>query len=324
MSKIYNIEPYFHREFSNDACVSNSKSWSDQTTGERLQRLTNVALPFFSLYKPLSLPLSLGLGGVRAINSFANLSSVLKSGNSKQIALQSLQTTISVVALAGTIFAHPVGMVITTTQDLLLDVTKLAQQIQRKDTKRALETCAKILNNSLYLALLLQGGIQLSIASLATQVLIGVYYAQKELRNGRYLEAAGHIGMAAFRAHQLNEQVKTYQAIQYKEIIIAKYNDLHNKILDHKYEAAIEMLEKDPLLASNADNNDLLVMCYARTGNLEKATALLKANFKGDEEEFDMVVSFYIPFLTEMPDAMLKNLLDGSIKHGPDILDDEK
>lgn len=213
MNKNNYIEPgYFHRNYSNDMkAPSSAKAWVDQTGVERLQRVSAVALPFVALYKPLSFPLSLGMGGLRTVNSFANLMYAVEYGDRKIIFNQSIQTTVAVVSLAATVFAHPLGMLITTGQDLLIDLSKLARQVHEGDYKLAAETCLSILNNSLYLALFLHGGLEISIASLGTQILMGLYRAQGEFKAGRYLEGAGHVAMAMIRGNQMSQQIKVLQ-----------------------------------------------------------------------------------------------------------------
>lgn len=211
--KIDCAEPsYYHREYSNDIKVPSKKSWSDQSNLDRLQRVTTVALPFITLYKPLSFPVSLALGGLRTVSKVSGLISSIQNGeNSKAIAYQTLQTIIAVISVAGTIFAHPLGMLITTGQDLIIEVAKLAEHVNKGDYKKALESCANILNNSLYLALFLHGGLEVSIASLATQILIGVYHGQTEFREGRFLEGTGHIAMAMIRGNQMRQQIEVLQ-----------------------------------------------------------------------------------------------------------------
>src|SRR6267154_232523 len=102
---------YYHREYKNDipqkSCEKNKEcsSWAHTA-----QRVAFTALPFFSLYKPLSFPLSLLMGGLRAYTSITQLMESIKKGDTKDISLAMVQTAVSVIALAGTIFAHPLGM----------------------------------------------------------------------------------------------------------------------------------------------------------------------------------------------------------------------
>lgn len=207
------VPDYYHRDYVNDIDpCSGARSRSDQTNLERLKRVTTVALPFITLYKPLSFPISLGLGAMRTVSCFSLLTSFASS--EKDFLTKSyliLQAVISMVSLEGTVFAHPIGMLLTTGQDLIIDVANLAQYAKKGDYKLALESCMNILNNGLYLSLFFYGGLEISIASLGMQILCEVYRGQIEFSQGRYLEGVGHIAMAAIRGKQMMEQVQTLQ-----------------------------------------------------------------------------------------------------------------
>lgn len=230
LSKKQNItlqEPkYYHREYSNDIESPKNLSWSDQTNCEKAQRLLHVALPFTTLYKPFSFPISLGMGGLRTVSNIFQLVSCIKDGKtSNTTAYHTLQTTIAEISVAGTVFAHPLGMFITTAQDLVIEVSQLTEHAKNGDHKKALECCANILNNTLYLALFLHGGLEVSIASLGVQTLLGIYHAQDALRQENYLEAAGHLGMAVIRGNQMMHQVSILNYKWKLESLTKKSND---------------------------------------------------------------------------------------------------
>jgi exopolyphosphatase/guanosine-5'-triphosphate,3'-diphosphate pyrophosphatase len=196
---------YYHREYKNDITEPKEECspWIHQS-----QRVAKVALPFVSLYQPLSRPLSLALGSLRSYSSITELMSEISKGNTKDIPYHLLQTTIAVLSLAGTLFAHPLGMMLTTGHDLVVELISLHAHCQAGDYAKALESSANILNNSLYLALFLHGGLELTIASFAMQILLGLYHSRNEFKNGNYLEGTGHLLMALIRSHQMAGQAQ--------------------------------------------------------------------------------------------------------------------
>lgn len=198
---------YYHREYKNDIGEgSKGPSW-----GQQCQRVATVALPFFSLYKPLSLPISLGMGALRSWSSINQLVDTIQQGNSKDIPYQLLQASIAVVAFGGTIFAHPAGMLITTGHDLIIETVSLLEHLQNGEHQKALESCGSIINNALYLTLFSRGGLELAIASFAMQVILGIYHSHSEFQKGNYLEASGHLVMALIRSNQMAGQVQILQ-----------------------------------------------------------------------------------------------------------------
>jgi hypothetical protein len=209
---------YFHREYQNDIVSKTSQiSWL-----EHGKRAALVALPFVSLYRPIGSHLALGVGAIRTVTCFSQLADAIQQGKNREIPSQLIQSSIAAISLAGTFFAHPIGMVVTTVQDLALDAIHLKAHLDKGEYQKAFELCLNILNNSLYLAMLSRGGLELTIASLAMQILIGIYQAQAELKQGYYLEGWGHIFMAMLRGNQLVGQVKVLQMQKLMEIMLAK------------------------------------------------------------------------------------------------------
>ena len=197
----------FHREFSNDmAKPAEAYPWL-----EKGHRVALVALPFISQYKPLGFLITSSMGTARVWTSASQLVESINQGNTKDASYHTLQTTIAALSLAGTFFAHPIGMILTTGQDLIIEAANLNRYLRDGEYQKAVESCLKIINNSLYLGSFLHGGIELTIASLAMQIVLGIYQAQAEFRDGRYLEGSGQLLMVVMRGTQLAGQVKILQ-----------------------------------------------------------------------------------------------------------------
>jgi hypothetical protein len=199
---------YYHREYKNDI---HAEPLAEQSWQAQCKRVGLVALPFLSLYKPLSFPLALVMGGLRTVTSISQLISALKEGNAQAIKYAMLQTAIAVIALTATIIAHPLGMLISTAHDLMIEVSQLASHLRSGEQRKAMENCLHIVSNALYLALFLQGGLGIALAFLAVQILLGLYHSCGEFRRGNYLEGVGHFAMAVIRGTQLSGQLKALQ-----------------------------------------------------------------------------------------------------------------
>lgn len=195
--------PYYHREYSNDV--------SQGAPPNIYNRVALTALPFISLYKPLSFPVSLGMGAVRVWSSTSQLVSDIRAGNVGIISFQTIQTTVTIIALASTIFAHPLGMIVTTSQDIILELGDLIKAIQRRDLEASLTSLLKIANNTFYLALICRGGLELSIVSLVMQAITLLISSRDEFKKGNTLEACGNLLMSGIRLHQGYSQFKTLQ-----------------------------------------------------------------------------------------------------------------
>ena len=239
--------PYYHREYTND--IPKAKNADKGSWVNIAQRVGMTALPFLSLYKPFSFPISLAMGGLRTYTCASQLFAVIQSGNKEQIPYELLQTTIAVISLAGTIFAHPAGMLISTGHDLIKDVVRLIDHLQKGEHQQAMESCFSIINNALYLSLFLHGGLELAIASLAVQILLGLYNSRAEFMKGNYIEAVGHLGMSLVRGNQLAGQAQMLQFKWKLESAIAG---------SKKAESQKAVTNKEILLESKEKKNEKL------------------------------------------------------------------
>jgi hypothetical protein len=132
--------------------------------------------------------------------------------------------------------ASPVGGIITTAQDLSLEVVSLLEHLQNDDCQKASESCAKIFNNALYLGSILTCSTGVTIASLALQIMLGLYNSQKEFERGNDLEGTAYFLMSMVRCGQLADQVHKIDAdeeaeeldMEPQEIDIEIENPLNN------------------------------------------------------------------------------------------------
>lgn len=240
---------FYHREYSNDIGpeLKNAK-WIDQTTIEQGQRITGIALPVLTIYKPLQLPASIALGALRVITSIYQLADSIKTDDN--VTSQCFHTTLSVAALAATIFIHPVGMLITTAQDLLLDTSRLVELLKAGEYTKALEISADILNNGLYLAFFLHGGLGLGVAALSMQILNEVHHVNADIRQGNHLAALEHATKALVRSFQLTQQL---QMLETKK----KVETLRHQIQPHfDISHKTDMSKKMVLLAKSLTGKD--------------------------------------------------------------------
>lgn len=205
---------YYHREYEND--VKHLKP--ENSTLQKVQRIGLIAMPFLSLYKPLGSLISLTMNATRSISCLSQTTNALGNGNAKDIGIALFQTTLAVLAIAGTIFGNMYGMVITSGHDALMSLYDLVLALYNGQHEVALEKFLQLANNSIYLTMLLHGSLEIIILSFAAQILIEAFKSQDLLRkfkNGGdildLLEGFAHIGMAGIRGYQMQPQLKMLQ-----------------------------------------------------------------------------------------------------------------
>lgn len=195
---------YLHREFGND--VGQKPGTPAVTWLDTAKEAATASLPLLSLL-PISFPLTLAAGAARTVTYGTQLLDSLQKGEADKTSTNALHATVAAGALACTVFAHPLGMLLTTGQDLAIEASRLLQNMQAGETQASLENCLHIANNALYLALMVKGGLGLTIASLSVQIINSVYHSLAEFRQGNNFQGAAHLLMALFRTRQLNIQV---------------------------------------------------------------------------------------------------------------------
>lgn len=212
----------YHREYEYD--FPPKEEVTDSFLSECL-RVSQVALPFLSLYSSLGQPISVMLGFSRVTFSFFQMIDALVCGDAKVIGRTVLEVAIATTALVCSILAHPLGMLVTTSHDMIRNILQLVQALQVKDYKKAAEIGIHLLNNALYLGCFFAGSIEMSIASIGSQIFLGIYHSCDEFRKGNYLEGFGHILMAGVRGKQMHGQVRMLQCQQAALKIIAESVD---------------------------------------------------------------------------------------------------
>jgi endonuclease/exonuclease/phosphatase family metal-dependent hydrolase len=118
------------------------------------------------------------------------------------------ETGVAIIALVGSIFQHRAGMIITTIQDIIIEINKVRKGENWEDVSKSL---IKIFNNLVYLALISRGGLELSILAFLLQAAIHLIQSRDEFKNGRWIEGVANLLMAAVRLQQSHTQ---YQQLQ--------------------------------------------------------------------------------------------------------------
>lgn len=293
--KIQNPE-YFHREYENDL----PKETSENYYVDQCKRIALVALPFLSLYKPVGFSLSMVMGGLRSITSISQMVSELQSGDLSSSAYALLQTVVAVVALGGTLLAHPLGMLVTTVHDCSIDFFSIGQNLWMGDIQSAFGSSASLVNNSLYLALFTYGGLEIAIASLAMQVFIGLSHSLSEYQKGNYLEAGGHLLMGMIRGNQLAGKLQVLDLKWKLESIGSKRSEERiqetciNCIENQSQKMVVcnsavgEVLNPENVRADQSSLTDILL----KYGNNETGyTVLMEAVNQGDYYAIDVLIN---------------------------------
>lgn len=195
----------YSREYSNDV--------PPQPQTNLAKRVALAAIPFLTLHSGLRFPVSLAMGTLRVWNS-----------DRKDI----FGTAIAITALAATIFQHRIGMVLTTIQDVIIEINKIQKA---KSWEEVAKSLIKIFNNLVYLALIARGGLELSILAFMMQTVVNLIQSRDEFKKGNLIEGFANLLMAGIRLHQSHTQYQQLKRNWEIEAAIKKVfvGELHEK-----------------------------------------------------------------------------------------------
>ena len=238
---------YYHRDYEHDV--------KDLPTANSLlqkaQRVVVMALPFLALYKPLGSAITMGMNTTRSISCLLQTKNTFTSedSNSKDKSIALFQTTVAVMAVAGTIFGNVYGMMIASGYDVLVGLYEMTQCLQKGEHEQALEKFLQVITNSLYLTMIVHGSVEIVVLSLAAQILLEAYKSQASFRKFKnsgdvldLLEGFAHLGMAGIRGYQIQPHCKLLKVklrdkstlgIEGEELHL--YEDVIEQLLGKKY-----------------------------------------------------------------------------------------
>ncbi|MBS0621566.1 MAG: hypothetical protein JSR80_01220 [Verrucomicrobia bacterium] len=200
----------------------NINEYSRVYANDTSHKVLLLAAPLLSFYRPLYRPIFLGMGGLRAWQLSSQLYNCEKQPG--LVAHYLFHTALAVASLVGTIYRPSLGMILTTSQDLIFEVQHFSAQ---KGTKSA----TTIASHALYLALLARGGLKLSICFLTFQAAVLLMNAKEKFQEGQYLEGCGSLLMAALRVQQTYTQSAQLKRNWEIDALIKKHyvGELHEK-----------------------------------------------------------------------------------------------
>lgn len=218
------FEPlYYQRRYENDLPKTQTK-WIDAT-----KRVALIALPFISLHKPIGQCISIGMGSIR---SFSHLSDAIKAGYHKDflsLTKHFVLTALAVTSVAGSFFKFEIGLLVTTAVDMGTSLTRAIQHLKQKEYSQAIEELFQAISSLIYLGILLNGSLEMTLASVLMQGILSLYQARSEWKQGRVPEAIAKIAMGMIRFNQGREYL---QLIQKRNAFLSleKFSKLIEKI----------------------------------------------------------------------------------------------
>ncbi len=234
------IPSYYHRQIDND--IENETN--------TLSRVSKIGFQFLFLYKPAASFCNLSLTTIRTASNFSKCIKRIEDQNFDEgMFSDAYSASLSMISLAGTYFNSTIGIHLTTVSDISNNLFQIFQAIKKQDFEKAFELLFQVINSLLYLGIALTGSLEITLISLLMQVLTQLKLASKEFKQGRYLETAANIVLAAIK---INESKNQFSLIRKRDALlqIKKYQDIKKRIengrkIDELYDhPLIKMVDK--------------------------------------------------------------------------------
>jgi len=223
------INYYLHRSYTASYCHRQIDNDIEDKTNI-LSRISKVGFQFLLLYKPAANLCNLSLTTIRTASNFSKCIKRIESQNFDEgMFSDAYLTSLSLITLAGTYFNFTIGIYLTTVSDISSNLFQIYNSIKKQDFEKALELLFQAISSLLYLGIMLFGSLEITLASLLIQVLTQLKLASKEFKQGRYLETAANIILAAIK---VNESKNQFSLIRRRDALlqIQKYKDLKRRI----------------------------------------------------------------------------------------------
>lgn len=177
------------------------------TRDNKVQRLVDIAVPFFCLYRPTAFATNVALSTVKSIQIIQSLP---HQKNKIEVCKQLANLALTISTLALSIIMPAVGIGVSQFYSVCLQVDRLRVALQGKNYKEAAEAAANIALSVLYVASVVTAAPEVTVISILAQAAFELYQASGEFRKGkgRFLEGMAKVAMAAVRLSQAAPMIK--------------------------------------------------------------------------------------------------------------------
>lgn len=254
-------DAYCYRDFEHDQ-QSTAVDHSEEIS---IQRAFSLALPFLSLYTPLSVFIAVPMGAVRVVTSLsATINAAENSPSHLQLSSHVTQTALAIAAFAGSVLKYRIGLLITSGSDIATNLADCVQSLTQRDPEKSFYALGQLCNSILYGSIMLTGSLEITLASYLVQALISAYQSQKEWKEGKQPEAIAKMMMGCIRAYQAHHQ---YRLIQRRDILLAlrHFSAIASRVeegrnvehlLDHPLSDIIDRIESEKTVLTNGHGDE--------------------------------------------------------------------
>lgn len=176
---------------------------------EKIKRITAIAIPFLNLYRPTAVLVTVGMGVVKVYTHLKIMVVFGKKGDWLLSGKELMKLALTVGSVALSILRPTVGVIISHTLQLAIDIHHLVRSLRKGEFKEASLVLLSIAHTAIHIASVFYVSPELILISLVAQAALELYRSAHEFYKGNYLEGIANLAMALIRCHQAHPHLKT-------------------------------------------------------------------------------------------------------------------
>lgn len=182
---------------------------TDLIENETVKRITAIAIPFLNLYQPTAILVNIGMGGVKIYSHIKVSVICLQNSEWALCGKECVQLAFTVGSIALSILMPAVGILVSNTVQLALDVHRFATSLFKGEFFEAAKALLSIGHTVIYLASIFYASPEIILISIIAQAAMEFYRSASEFQQGRYLECLANLVMGLIRCQQARPYLKT-------------------------------------------------------------------------------------------------------------------
>lgn len=178
-------------------------------TNLSVDRVVNIAVPFLNLYKPTAAGVGICLGVAKTYVIITDLKKCCQAHDMKGACKNVVIGAFVVSTVALSILMPPVGLILSTGVQLVMDVHALAYAIWDGNGVEALKALLRIAHSGIYIAAAVYALPELIALSILMQGALELYRSKENFAKGEFVEGFANIALSIIRGFKAAPHVKT-------------------------------------------------------------------------------------------------------------------
>lgn len=201
----------YHRRYDQDVEFADNKMALQASPVATLAyRIGTTALPFIALYRPAGSFLSVTLGSCRLGSHLVRAYEFQQNQDWISCSQELFGASFAAAGVVASLAQHILGLFVTTSLDVATGSYRTLCLGWEGEYEKSFKELLEVMASLFYLGFMVTGTLEIILASTVLQGISCLYQSKQELEQGRYIEAAGKMGLAA---------IKGYQSHQYHQLI---------------------------------------------------------------------------------------------------------